>query len=220
MNSDSKGQQIEFDVFAKQEKSDYSYLSGIKEDATRNSSAVNLILSSQSIIILFICVFMLLIASFALGVEKGKLSANSLPALTQAGTGSEAAASGAVPAAVTAKNAPENQRFAAPNTELQLQKLQNAPQTASAVTETDNASVAVQTENSASGYCIQIASLKGDNAAKNLAQTLTKKGFTAFTRSSGKYLTVLVGGFANKQEAQVKLKELKKTYPDCYIRKI
>ncbi|MFA5038761.1 MAG: SPOR domain-containing protein [Candidatus Omnitrophota bacterium] len=197
MNANSRGQQIEFDVFPKQEKSDYSYLSGIKEDTNRGSSSVNLVLSSQSVIILFICIFLLLIASFTLGVEKGKLLGAPGPA-----------------AAVRLERQTQAPEIAPAQN---LAALKPAAQT---VTETQKPEAAAVKPEILSGYVIQVASLKSEDAARGLAQTLDKKGIPSFVKASGKYSTVLAGTFASREEAQGKLKELKKTYSDCYIKKI
>jgi hypothetical protein len=72
MNS-PKNQQIEFDVFPKDKKENYSYLTGVKGEASPETAPINVIFSHQSIIIVFIGALMLLVASFTLGVEKGKL---------------------------------------------------------------------------------------------------------------------------------------------------
>lgn len=209
VNANSRSQQIEFDVFPKQDKSEYSYLSNIKEDTGRSSSSVNLVLSSQSVIVLFICILMLLIASFTLGVEKGKL----IRSTTEAGQAPAAAtaAETASSAVSAAAQAPKETKPAA--------AMVTAPETAKNAAATAIAT-AYTKEEVRSGFVIQVASLKGDSAAKVLMEALAKKGIPSFTKTSGKYLTVLAGTFASREEAQGKLKELKKTYTDCYIKKI
>jgi cell division septation protein DedD len=208
MNANSGGKQIEFDVFPKQDKSDYSYLAGIKEERNTPAPSVNLVLSTQSIIILFICVLMLLVASFALGVEKGRLTtarAESKPQATGPGT-SEAA--GTEPKATIPSHGAQNAAD-------QTQKIQIAAATVLPQEIKETATVAPL-----SGYAIQIASLKSESSAKGLSEALTKKGYTAFVKPSGNYQVVLAGNFNTRDEAQGKLKELKKTYPDCFIKKI
>ncbi|MDD5537754.1 MAG: SPOR domain-containing protein [Candidatus Omnitrophica bacterium] len=207
INTNPRGEQIEFDVFPKQDKSDYSYLSGIKEDGARNSASVNVVLSTQSIIILFICVLMLLIASFTVGVEKGKLVTAKATADIKEPTLPAAPEKVALPAPATAEN-----RGVTENTAAEPQKIQiaaaPAPQTVKEV------------QAPSSGYAIQVASLKSESAAKGLSETLAKKGFAASVRPSGSYLIVLAGNYASREEAQGKIKELKKTYSDCFIKKI
>jgi septal ring-binding cell division protein DamX len=207
INTNSRGEQIEFDVFPKQDKSDYSYLSGIKEDGARSSSSVNVVLSTQSIIILFICVLMLLIASFTLGVEKGKLIT-----AKSAGDTKEPPLP-AAPEKVAMPTTGENRNITE-NTAPEPQKIQIA----SAVTSAP--APVKETQAPTGGYAIQVASLKNENAAKGLSETLAKKGFTAFVRPSGNYLIVLAGNYSSREEAQGKIKELKKTYSDCFVKKI
>lgn len=198
INANSRGEQIEFDVFPKQDKSDYSYLSGIKEDGGRGSSSVNVVLSTQSIIILFICVLMLLIASFTLGVEKGSL-------VTARAAVENKETLPAVPEKVALPAATGENRVVTENTIVEPRKIQIAA----------TPSPAPQT-----AYAIQIASLKSESAARGLSETLIKKGFTASVRPSGNYLVVLAGNYASREDAQGKLKELKKTYSDCFVKKI
>jgi cell division septation protein DedD len=215
MNPDVKNQQIEFDVFPKDHKSGYAYLGNIKTETHQEASSVNVVFSHQSVIIIFICAVMLLIASFTLGVEKGKLIAKDT--LTMEKISSDRAA--AVPplsAATTTKVLnvlPETQK---PNG---LAIVKEEPSSTPLVP----ASMVAQPKEHLlpqSGYTIQIATVKTDQAAKKMAEILTKKGWTSFTKPSGKYIVVLAGNYSRKEDAQIKLKELKKTYSDCFIKKI
>ena len=70
------------------------------------------------------------------------------------------------------------------------------------------------------GYTIQVASVQSEKAAKGLSEILLKKGFSSYTKQSGKYVIVLAGNFAKKEDAQTSLRELKKSYADCFIKKI
>jgi len=207
INTNPRGEQIEFDVFPKQDKSDYSYLSGIKEDGARSSASVNVVLSTQSIIILFICVLMLLIASFTLGVEKGKLVTAKTAVEIKEPALPAAPEKTALPAPAMAEN-----RGVTENAAAEPQKIQIAAAPAPQTTK--------ETPAPPSGYAIQVASLKSESAAKGLSETLAKKGFAASVRPSGNYLIVLAGNYASREEAQGKIKELKKTYSDCFIKKI
>ncbi len=205
INTNSRGEQIEFDVFPKQDKSDYSYLSGIKEDGARNSSSVNVVLSTQSIIILFICVLMLLIASFTLGVEKGKLITVKTTVDVKEQASPAAPEKVALPATGEKSNIAENAA-------VEPQKIQIAAATTPEPIK--------ETQTPTGGYAIQVASLKNESAAKSLSETLAKKGFAASVRPSGNYLIVLAGNYSSREEAQGKIKELKKTYSDCFVKKI
>jgi len=200
----TKSQQIEFEITPKDAKSNYSYLSNLKDDTRSEPASINVIFSHQSVIVIFICVIMSLIASFALGVEKGKLIARNIVAVEKA---AEPAA--AVAPAVAVILPPEKLQMAESITaQVPAQPLQPIV-------------VAQETiKTPTGGFTIQVASVTAETSAKGLADSLIKKGIAAFTKQSGKYTIVLAGNFAKKEDAQVRLKELKKTYTDCFIRKI
>ncbi len=191
-------QQIEFDVFPKNAKDNYSYLADIKKDTPSGSPSFTVALPHQSVIILLLCMVMLLVASFTLGVERGKLVSKNkasappapwekiaTPAL-EAGTPPQEAAAG------TAR--------------------QDEPPAATAAKKKD--------EPGPGNYVIQVASLKTEQAASRLAEMLTKEGWPSFTKTSGDYVVVLAGTFLKKEEAQGRIGELRKTYSDCFIKKI
>jgi septal ring-binding cell division protein DamX len=196
----TKSQQIEFEITPKDAKSNYSYLSNLKDDTRSEPASINVIFSHQSVIVIFICIVMSLIASFTLGVEKGKLIARNGAAVEKA---PESAA------AVAAALSPE--------------KIQTAENVKPLVPEQPIQPIAVTQETiktPTGGFTIQVASVTAETSAKGLADSLIKKGIAAFTKRSGKYTIVLAGNFAKKEDAQVRLRELKKTYTDCFIRKI
>ena len=191
----AKSQQIEFEITPKDAKSSYSYLSNLKDDTRSEATSINVIFSHQSVIVIFICVIMCLIASFALGVEKGKLIVKNNIAIVKEVVPIAAIA----PAVATAENF-------APQT---IQPIAVAQET-----------VKPPASSPTGGFTIQVASVTGETSAKGLADSLIKKGMAAFTKQSGKYTIVLAGNFIKKEDAQIRLKELKKTYTDCFIRKI
>ena len=147
---------------------------------------------------------MLLVASFALGVEKGKLLAKNTSTADKIGV-------------VLASVAAPPPKVQTPAVQAAVEKLQDGLPTTLQTTETQAPKVE-ETTKKTGGFTIQIASVKTESAAKAMADFLSKKGLTSFTKRSGKYITVLAGNFSKKEEAQVKMKELKKTYTDCYIK--
>ncbi len=203
---DTKSRQIEFDVFPKENKTNYSYLSGVKSDTNQEPASINVIFSHQSVIIIFICVLMSLVASFTLGVEKGKLIAKNN--FSKDNLQVVAAKTVTDETALTQ----EKRLVAAENTQITAQ-----PAAQVQLPVVTQASVETATK---SGYTIQVASLNTESSAKSLVQSLIKNGVTAFSKPSGKYIVVLAGNFEKKEEAQTKLRELKKTYTDCFIKKI
>jgi len=221
MNMPNKNQQqIEFEVFPKEDKFNYSYLSGVRSEAPHDATPINVVFSYQSVIIIFICAMMLLIASFALGVEKGKLIAKN-----NAGTSEKAltAIASETPVAPLAVNTVEGKTT--PSNIARIQATSVSKESPVVV----NAAVALTTTSAqkeiapaapTGGYTIQVASVQSEKAAKIMSESLLKKGITSFTKASGKYVMVLAGNFSKKEEAQSTLRELKKTYADCFIKKI
>jgi cell division septation protein DedD len=215
MNTPSKHQQYEFDVFPKSDKSGYSYLSEISNNTNREAQSINVVFSHQSVIILFLCIVMLLVASFALGVEKGKLIARNkeIPEKQEAAAAvANSPITGTSVASGSAATKPQESIAAMPAINTLTPAAKPAGQSTTAT--------AQETRQPQSGFTVQVASLKSETAAKTLADSLSKKGINAFTRSSGKYTIVLAGTFSKKEDAQANLKILKKTYTDCYIRNI
>ena len=193
-----ESQQIEFDVFPKNGKDNYSYLADIKKDTHSGSSSFTVALPQQSVIILVLCVVMLLVASFTLGVERGKLIARNKIA---------------PPAAPWEKVAsPAPTAGTSPKETAVLKRQETRPEPATASVK--------EAEPVAGNYVIQVASLKTEQAASRLAETLTKDGCPSFTKTSGDYVVVLAGTFRKREEAQSRIGELKKTFTDCFIKKI
>ncbi|MFC1709426.1 SPOR domain-containing protein [Candidatus Omnitrophota bacterium] len=74
-----------------------------------------------------------------------------------------------------------------------------------------------------SGYSIQVASYKKDSSYINKEiSKLRKDGYKTITISSASsnYMGICAGKYINKKEAQKHLKQLQRTYKDCFIRKI
>jgi len=216
MNTQTKSQQIEFEVFPKDNKNNYAYLAGIKNDNGRETNSINVILSNQSIIIILICVFMSLVASFSLGVEKGKLIARNASVDDKA-AGAVVSTTPAIITPAETKKIPNMIPEKTPASNGKTETTQDVlpvVQTTIPIIETQN------TQAPKKGFVIQVATVKTKDSAKSLCDSLAKKGISAFSKSSGKYIVILAGYFAKKEEAQVKLRELKKTYTDCYIKPI
>ncbi len=69
-------------------------------------------------------------------------------------------------------------------------------------------------------YTIQVASFKAASYAKKEAVLLKKRGFESLTLKSGSFTILCVGRFPDKETAQPLLKELRKYYKSCYIRRL
>ncbi len=202
-NASSKNQQIEFDVFPKEKKQKGSYLYDAQNDTAQESTSINVIFSNQSVIVIIVCAILFLVASFSLGVEKGKLITKSEN--------------------VTAPTAqisplPLETEKKAEEAEVNKNNAQEKP-VQPEVKITEEALASPKETNPKTGFTIQVASLKSKNAARELRESLIKKGIPSFTKSSGDYTIVLTGNFKKKSDAELQLKELKKTFKDCFIRK-
>ncbi len=71
-----------------------------------------------------------------------------------------------------------------------------------------------------SKYTIQVATFKTEVYAQREVKRLEEKGVEASIVPRGDFVSVCVGNFSEKQEARVALKQLKKTYQDCFIRRL
>lgn len=210
MNVSPKNQQIEFDVFPKDKKQKNSYPFDSQNDTTEEA-AVNVVFSNQSVIVVIICAILLLITCFSLGVEKGKLLTKSDQKIIQ-----------------TAQVEPMAQEIISPENDFETKNNksvveQKPAEPDSITTEKTLEPIFLQEKKEVivkTGYTIQVASLKTGNSAKELTESLKKKGVPSFTKTSGEYTIVLAGNFKTKEAAQLQLKELKKTFNDCFIRKI
>ncbi|MFC1631783.1 SPOR domain-containing protein [Candidatus Omnitrophota bacterium] len=65
---------------------------------------------------------------------------------------------------------------------------------------------------------IQVASFRTDKYAQKEMQRLKEKGFSAYALDWGTYKVVCVGGYDNKNQANLALKQLKTMYADCILR--
>jgi cell division septation protein DedD len=67
---------------------------------------------------------------------------------------------------------------------------------------------------------IQLASYAQESTAKEESKKLEKKGYVAFIVVKGKYVILCVGQFKDKAEARKTQSILKKNYKDCFIRQM
>ncbi len=69
-------------------------------------------------------------------------------------------------------------------------------------------------------FTIQVASIsQNKNVSKELAQ-LKNKGYSAFSMPKGKYTVICVGEFSVKEDAHNAFLKLKSSYPDCQLRRL
>ncbi|MFC1645612.1 SPOR domain-containing protein [Candidatus Omnitrophota bacterium] len=142
------------------------------------------------------CIIIVVIISFALGVERGKILSKKK-----------------VSTRVLADREPAkiNKEVATKNDKIQKVPLDNKK------LEKKEESDKIQH----SGYIIQVASYKKNSSYidREIAK-LKRNGYDTITISGNKYMGICAGKFSNKKEAQKYLKQLQRTYKDCFIRKI
>lgn len=68
-------------------------------------------------------------------------------------------------------------------------------------------------------YTIQVVSMTQRGQADIEAERLQKEGFQTMVRLSGKFFIVLVGQFPQREQALAVMRQLKRRYKDCFIRK-
>lgn len=71
-----------------------------------------------------------------------------------------------------------------------------------------------------SKYTIQVATFKMETYAQKEAERLKKRGLEAVIVPRGKFVSVCVGNFSERQKANISLNQLRKTYNDCFIRRL
>ena len=148
-------------------------------------------LSAERMVFVSIGIIMLLVVSFALGVEKGK-------------TISAAKETTAVPVQAV------QQRTAATNVTVQR----------TAVTNTTVRPV-VQVKSAADNgkpYMVVAASYLKEPSAIQEVNRLKGNGLEAFVYRSGPYYLVCVGSFTNRESAQKILNKVRQTHRDAYVR--
>ncbi|MDP3791925.1 MAG: SPOR domain-containing protein [Candidatus Omnitrophota bacterium] len=151
-------------------------------------------LSAERLIFVSIGVIMLLVVSFALGVERGKASAAKTvrisPAIAQAVPAQRPAAAVTIQQPVQAKTAVK------------------APVKA----------VAVKPAQNTMPYTIVVAAFSKEATAVKEVGRIKISGLEAFVYNSEPYYLVCVGSFANKENAQRTLNKVKQMHRDAYVR--
>jgi len=142
------------------------------------------------------CLIIVILISFAFGVERGKV-------ISKKNVTSRVLAE-SKPRAITKQIAPKQKRIQKlPVENKKLEKKKKDDKLTSP------------------GYIIQVASYnKNSSYIDKEIIKLQKDGYDTVTVSSGNYMGICAGKFKNKTEAQKHLKQLKRTYKDCFIRKI
>jgi len=163
-------------------------------------------MSAENIIVLTVFVFLAIIVSFSLGVEKGKKGFTS----RVVGQAKQVVAQ---PAAV-----------AQPTAAKQAMKVQPAvaapknPAEKTTVPAADTPQALVKMPESF--YTVQLASFASKKFAEQEAALLQKRGYETFVVSKGKHVIVCAGRFIDSQAAKIFSGKLKDKYRDCLVRRL
>jgi cell division septation protein DedD len=155
-------------------------------------------LSSENLVICAIVAIMVVIFSFAMGIERGK----------------------SIVAVKAGKPSTENEVVAAQKT----QEPRQAPAQGAAVKVSPRPAVEKKNTPDVAGsgaYTLQLASYKSMQPAQREAEQLKKKGFQdVFVLAKGAYTILCVGKFQDKAGATGMKKQLPARYQDPYIRRL
>ncbi len=157
----------------------------------------DLTLSPERIIVISIFAVMVIVFSFALGLEKGKRIA--ALSLNQQGIGARA-------------------KFTEVPAKGHLQPKASTQTAPSGRTPVNNA--APQPLMVKPSYTIQVASFKSSKNAYDEAKTLEQKGYQTLVLPKGSYSIVCVGKFVEETQAKQFVNKLKNKYKDCVIRRL
>jgi cell division septation protein DedD len=167
-----------------------------------STTTVTLRLGYEHLVVIAVAMVMGLVASFALGIDRGQRVAQRLPA---------------VPA--PAVEAPRRMLASARNQIAAPQPPSVAPTVVpSRVSPT---TVPATTSQLRSRYTIQIASYRKAGDASAEVNRLKRQGHTTVsTAHRGEFTIVLVGSYTSKREATNQLPAWRKRYKDCFIKEL
>lgn len=175
-------------------------------------------LSLENIIISGIVMLLVIVFSFAVGVEKGKRvvihkEIETLPKRVSTDT----TLTEALPA--TAVPVKTNVLIPFPRvstTSIEVAKKTLPPKEGVA----DSHGITKEQEIATGHYTIQVASYARAQMAQKELDVIKKRGLEGFILTKGKYVIVCAGKFSRKDDAKLTLNRLQKTYKDCMIRRL
>jgi len=167
----------------------------------------SLTISLENFFVFLVIILMGLVASFSIGVERGKqVTAKSSPVgqPLKAAVPQKDEAPGVVNSDTADKPVPV--RVLAETASVVVAEREPAPQAAPAVDDKT--------------YTVQVASFKKERYAHKEAEGLKDKGYDIFVLPKGKYSILCVGKFRQKDAAEILSKKMRKKYKDCLIRRL
>ncbi len=157
----------------------------------------------DTLVLLSVVMVLLLVIAFSIGVERGRKIAKR--------TGKEEISTeGTMIALATEEVVKPKKRRAKPK-----EKVVQKQRVIQPVTKTVEMKEATEKQ-----YLIQVASYLTMEAAEKEAEKLKKGGYPVKIEQKGKYIVLFVGEFSARNRAEDNLQILRKTYHDCFIRRL
>ena len=162
----------------------------------------NITLSFENIIVLTVFLFMGIILSFSVGVERGKrLVSSENPSFK---------------ATLVAEK--ETKKEALKEIVIPEEIHETVTAKAETLEPVESQQGGLTRESLQKYFTIQVASFKTREHAEKEADILVKKGFESFVIPKGKYIIVCAGKFLTRDDAKNFSSQLKYKYKDCLIR--
>ena len=203
-------------------ESQIDFLSHVKGRADEPSPprymAAQISLSLENLVILSIVAIMILVFSFAMGIERGKRAAasGSYPASTD--VASMAAPADKTPDNGEARAEKDDALKAKPGVVAARVMAKAAPAVDPKIIPADTAAPAGPLNGA---YTLQVASYKNSQPAQREADKLKQKGFRdVYVLPKGAYVIVCVGNFTRKEDASGVKRQLKSRYQDFVVRRL
>ena len=165
-----------------------------EQQGKRDNSHLEKLRGYYKVMYIFTAVIIVSLASFSIGVEKGKrIAFHSASRVIPAAHPAAAAITPVIPPVIPAATPKPIPR------ENIIRKKENIP-----------------TES----FTIQVASVSQKGSITNELTRLKNKGYAGFSLAKGKYTIICVGKYGGKVEAQSSLNKIKNHYPDSMIRRL
>lgn len=183
--------------------------SNLNESEKRPNQFLSRIWNYEKTILIIITVLIVSLVSFSLGFERGKkssLRAKPLPnVVAQSSNIKEEKKASAI---TVDDDATKDKKDGITEGTLEIALVSNkltAPN---------------QIQANQKNYTIQVATYKSKSFAQKEAERLKNRGFQPLIVSKGTYTELCVGKFLSQSEAKNFIKELKKRYGDCFVRRL
>lgn len=178
----------------------------------------DLTFSPENFIVLSVVLIMSMVVFFSLGVERGKRTAWAKK--SQQGQRTKTSVH---PDATLTKDKTRPANGGAQTTSVPRKRIDRNPiiiERKTAVSRASGQGDTILEKNADKVYTVQVASFRKEEYAQKEAMDLKKKGYEILVLPKGKYSIVCVGKFAQRDEAKLFSKKLRKRYKDCLIRSL